>query len=251
MDNKLVEWQDLVAQIAHVNLVDGSDTFRWTLTKSVLYTVPSWYLHLIDRQPPFRHKFIWKLKIPLKIKNFLWYLQRGIILTKDNLARKNWTGSQKYCGCNSNETINHLFLDCHYARMVWRVIFFATGLTPPRSISQMFSSWLSNQHIKIRQLIWVGVAAVCWAIWRSRNDIVFNRTNFNSTIQVIFRGTYWLRFWTQLQRNEQARNTLSSLSTKIEMVALEHAQGGWKHNYRLLQFHFLLFETGFALWFLY
>ena len=58
VDNKLVEWQDLVAQIAHVNLVDGSDTFRWTLTKYVLYTVQSWYLHLIDRQPPFRHKII-------------------------------------------------------------------------------------------------------------------------------------------------------------------------------------------------
>ena len=53
-------------------------------------------------------------------------------------------------------------------------------------------------------------------------------------MQVIFRGTYWLRFWAQLQRNEQARNTLSSLSTKIEMVALEQAQGGWKHNYCLL-----------------
>ena len=124
MDNKLVEWQDLVAQIAHVSLVDGTDTFRWNLTKSGVYTVRSLYLHLIGRQPTFRHTFIWKLKIPLKIKIFLWYLQRGIILTKDNLARKNWTGSQKYCGCNSNETINHLFLDCHYARMVWRVIFF-------------------------------------------------------------------------------------------------------------------------------
>ena len=28
MDNKLVEWQDLIAQIAHVSLVDGTDTFR-------------------------------------------------------------------------------------------------------------------------------------------------------------------------------------------------------------------------------
>ena len=28
VDNKLVEWQNLVAQIAHVQLVDGSDTFR-------------------------------------------------------------------------------------------------------------------------------------------------------------------------------------------------------------------------------
>ena len=28
VENKLVEWQNLVAQIAHVQLVDGSDTLR-------------------------------------------------------------------------------------------------------------------------------------------------------------------------------------------------------------------------------
>jgi len=33
---------------------------------------------------------LWKLKIPLKIKNFLWYLKKGVTLTKDNLAKRNW-----------------------------------------------------------------------------------------------------------------------------------------------------------------
>ena len=110
VDNKLIEWQNLVAQIAQFQLVGGSDTFRWNLTKLGSFTVRSLYLHYLDRQPSFRHKMIWKLKIPLKIKIFFWILQRGILLTKDNLAKKNWTGSQKYCGCNSNETIEHLFL---------------------------------------------------------------------------------------------------------------------------------------------
>jgi hypothetical protein len=71
---------------------------------------------------------IQKLKIPLKIKIFLCHLQRGIVLIKGNIARKNRKGSQKCCGCNSNETIKHLFLECPYARMVWRIIFYATGL---------------------------------------------------------------------------------------------------------------------------
>uniref|UniRef100_A0A0A9D097 Reverse transcriptase zinc-binding domain-containing protein n=1 Tax=Arundo donax TaxID=35708 RepID=A0A0A9D097_ARUDO len=31
---------------------------------------------------------LWKLKIPLKIKIFLWYLCKGVILTKDNLVKK-------------------------------------------------------------------------------------------------------------------------------------------------------------------
>ena len=32
----------------------------------------------------------WKLKVPLKIKIFLWYLKKGVILTRDNLAKINW-----------------------------------------------------------------------------------------------------------------------------------------------------------------
>jgi len=31
---------------------------------------------------------IWKLKLPLKIKIFLWYLYMRVVLTKDNLARR-------------------------------------------------------------------------------------------------------------------------------------------------------------------
>jgi hypothetical protein len=46
------------------------------------------YLYLLNQHAPFRYKFILKLKISLKIKIFFWYLQRRIILTKDNLARK-------------------------------------------------------------------------------------------------------------------------------------------------------------------
>ena len=89
VDNKLLEWHNLVAQITHVDLVDGLDNFIWNLTKSGLFTVRSFYLYLIDTHPPFRHKLIWKLKIPLKIKIFLWFLQKGVLLTKDNLVKKN------------------------------------------------------------------------------------------------------------------------------------------------------------------
>ena len=56
VNNKLVEWLNLVAQIAHVDLVDGLDNFRWNLTKSGLFTVRSFYLYLIGTHSPFRHK---------------------------------------------------------------------------------------------------------------------------------------------------------------------------------------------------
>jgi hypothetical protein len=94
VDNNLRHWIHLVAQVSDVVLVDGKDCFKWLLTKNGFFTVQSMYLDAIDTHPPFQHKKIWKWKLPLKIKNFLWFLQKGVILTKDNMAKKNWKGSQ-------------------------------------------------------------------------------------------------------------------------------------------------------------
>jgi hypothetical protein len=93
----------------------------------------------------------------------------------------------------------------------------------------MFGMWLNNQHKDFKPMIWVGVSAICWAIWKRRNDIVFKKTKFNSFLQVIFRGDYWLRFWAQLQRKEQAKDTLIAMSRKLEVVALQFANGGWNN----------------------
>jgi hypothetical protein len=77
-----------------------------------------------------------------------------------------------------------------------------------------------------KQLIWVGVLIICWVIWKCRNDIVFEKTKFNSILQVIFRGAYWLRFWAQLQRKEQPKDILITISRKLEVVALQIVNGG-------------------------
>jgi hypothetical protein len=69
----------------------------------------------------------------------------------------------------------------------------------------MLRRWLSNQDKNIKKMILVGVSALCWAIWRRQNDIVFNKTKYTSFIQALFRGTYWLRFWSQLQPNDDTK----------------------------------------------
>ena len=79
----------------------------------------------------------------------------------------------------------------------------------------------------------MGVAPVCWAIWRCRNDLIFNKIKVNSILQVIFRGTYWFRFWAQLQRDVHVKDAFSSLSRHLETVAFDLVKGGWKHVYRL------------------
>ena len=104
--NKLVMWNNLVSHLSTIVLSQERDEFKWNLDQTGIFSVKSHYLGLINQNTPNLNKRIWKLKAPLKIKIFLWYLRRGVILTKDNLAKRNWQGNHQCCFCheNKNET---------------------------------------------------------------------------------------------------------------------------------------------------
>jgi hypothetical protein len=70
----------------------------------------------------FLRKYLWKLKFPLKIKIFMWFLNNKVLLTKDNLVKRNLKGCQKCCFCNESETAQHLFLVCPFAKIMWRMV---------------------------------------------------------------------------------------------------------------------------------
>jgi len=91
-------WNNLLSRLTHVALSQEEKTiFLWNLDQKGEFSVKSHYLGLIYQNVPNLSKQLWKLKAPLKIKIFLWYLHRGIILTKGNLAKRNWQGSKQYC----------------------------------------------------------------------------------------------------------------------------------------------------------
>ena len=80
------------------------------------------------------NKKIWKIKIPLKLNFFAWYLRKGVILTEDNLVKSNCEGSTKCVFCPQDESIKHLFFQCRVARTIWLGIQIASNLYPPRSV---------------------------------------------------------------------------------------------------------------------
>lgn len=84
----LHQWLDLVVKVLGVFLNGGKDIFIWNLSAKGNFTIISMYKSLILRGIIPLRCTIWKIKIPLKIKIFLWYLLRGVTLTKDNLAKR-------------------------------------------------------------------------------------------------------------------------------------------------------------------
>jgi hypothetical protein len=105
-------------KLIDVQLNDTADLFRWELVPSGIYSVRSMYLDLLNGNTGYLHKYLWKMKVPLKIKIFMWFVHRKEILTKDNLVKRNWQGSSKYCFCDHEETVQHLFIQCPFAKIV-------------------------------------------------------------------------------------------------------------------------------------
>jgi hypothetical protein len=98
-----------------VQLTEGSDEFHWNLNVNRKFSLESMYRALVDTTGSVdnNHK-IWKMKVPLKIKIFAWYLRKGVVLTNDNLAKQNWNGSLQCVFCHHNETIKHLFFPMQF-----------------------------------------------------------------------------------------------------------------------------------------
>jgi hypothetical protein len=73
------------------------------------------------------------MRVPLKIKIFMCYIQKGVILMKDNLARRNWNVSKQYCFCINNESIHHLSYNCYYEKFLWGLTQITFDITPPQN----------------------------------------------------------------------------------------------------------------------
>jgi hypothetical protein len=73
-----------------------------------------------------------------------------------------------------DESIQHLFFDCPYVRFEWRVVQVSFNIIPPLNMHDLFNGWMQGVDKKLKYKILVGTCTLCWAIWISRNDVVFD-----------------------------------------------------------------------------
>jgi hypothetical protein len=71
--NKWERWLHLVSRLMAVSLSYEQDKFVWCLTTSGVFTVKSIYLDYMNVHTKYLKKYIWKMKVPLKIKIFMWF----------------------------------------------------------------------------------------------------------------------------------------------------------------------------------
>lgn len=69
---------------------------------------------------------------------------------------------------------------------------------------------------RLKYQMFVGIAALCWAVWLNRNDVVFSGSNTNSFLQVIFRGMHCARHWSLLLKKDDG-NMIKHYCKMIEI----------------------------------
>ena len=126
-----------------------------------------------------------------------------------------------------------LLFDCYFAKFTWRILHVSFNLIPPTSIHNMFTCWLQGLNRKLKSHILVGASAFGWALWLTRNNIVFDKVLAPSYLQIIFRGTYWIRSWSQLQKEED-RQMMKMYCRNIETTTMEvFSRHGWRFSNRI------------------
>jgi hypothetical protein len=179
------------------------------------------YAHLCRREPGDSNKRIWKAKIPLKIKVFMWLLNKNAILTKDNMIKRNWQGDQHCKFCNKDENIIHLFFDCSQASYAWSLTAWVIRADCRPTNIEQFWVWCERFVPRNSSFHMVGLAAFCWAIWLARNNVCFEKKKIRSPTEIICSASAFLKYWARLQK-EVGKTMLEAGAEALKSAALLH-----------------------------
>eukprot|EP00253_Pinus_taeda_P016469 PITA_16469 len=128
------------------------------------------------------HKVAWNPECLPKIKFFNWTLLKRKILTAENLRKKGILGPSICCLCRAaEESSNHLFLECSFARNCWKLITSPLSIGEmPNQINLLQKNWGNSypypkKNKTLAKRLWNNIPpTLCWQIWIARNKCIFN-----------------------------------------------------------------------------
>ena len=128
----------------------------------------------------------------------MWPTLQNAILTKDNLLKRKWKGSPNCAFCQEGESVQHLFFDCSVSIYTWSILAYIFGVSVrPTSIIQFWAciQWCLPGG---RHVYFVGLAAVCWAIWKTRNGVCFDGKRVKTPTEALCLISSMLMYWAKL-----------------------------------------------------
>ncbi|KAK8568178.1 hypothetical protein V6N12_006738 [Hibiscus sabdariffa] len=144
---------------------------------------------------------IWSLRVPQRLRIFLWLTLKGRLMTNAERFRRSLC-SHTICPCcqSTDESVLHVLRDCSHALEVWN------RLIPPGGNASFYSGgiidWLHsnvtrNELHLICGLPWqVLFVSIIWQLWKARNNLVFNGTPPDAG-NILQRSILWARYYNE------------------------------------------------------
>lgn len=188
-----------------------NDSWFWILDEKGMFTVRSCYRQLqgvgVCEYADF-WKCLWSLKLPGKVRNFLWRVCKGFLPTMYALTMKQVDVNIQCPWCHSGvENATHVLFECGFARTVWQdtefwnIFQILTGDTPFDILRRSFAQCNKAKCVLIGML--------CWSLWNRRNNWVWDKAN-GSAFGVKAAAYNLLNDWREAQtkgRSDQQRPT--------------------------------------------
>jgi len=162
-DEEMVEWARLVELVNQTTLTEGRDVMKWVLEKRGNYTTRSLYKAMTFggvKDPVLMR--IWRCRIPLKIKFFLWMAFNDRIQAAVQLKKKKWSGQEECKLCGERETVDHILFLCPVALFMWTLIRETCGLTrAPTSCAELADILLLVRVLNFGPILFFFVQVLC------------------------------------------------------------------------------------------
>jgi hypothetical protein len=115
---------------------------------------------------------LWKIKVPSKIRAFLWRLAKQSIPTGDVRHRSNMAPDISCSNCGQADSWRHSLLECNMARSVWAlapddITEHMERTTEPDAKQRLFTMIASLRHEEL-----IGYLVTVWAIWYARRKVI-------------------------------------------------------------------------------
>ena len=184
LDREITKLQGLLHSLEKIRLCSTVEDRRvWLANSSGIFSCKTAFASLRgDNSLPLNYpaKSIWKLRIPIKVKIFIWLLVSDKISVHTNLQKRRpyhylspgWCVMCK----KDNETIDHLFLTCDFSLRPWGKILqeFGRDWVIPRFATDLLSLGQGFLLQKKEKILWkLAITATFWAIWLERNHRIF------------------------------------------------------------------------------
>lgn len=197
------DWDNLYGLLQGVSLSDsGNDDIKWALDKSQNFTTKSLFYCLTNGGVKDNiNNLIWKCKIPLKVKVFLWQVVHKKLQTAMAFKKRGWQGSPLCCICLKPESVNHILYECVFAQFVWCCIRDGSGLQGfPTSVQEVILFWLPRRLGVPKRLCLTFFAGLAWMLWKNRNRMAIEKIFPSNPDAVIHEAFNLMQMWIGIQK---------------------------------------------------